>query len=189
MPAPRTCRACGAPLLPDVRWCGRCHEPVCEFSARAPLHDGDFVAMPRHTGGAAPHWSRWGKDATTFGPRGRVGITATLVLFLVIGAFTQFLLLWLVEVIVGAWILKDVWRPAWVVPGEDAQARRPLPPDGRVADWLFDRDELVLTAAGVIVALGIGLAIMTGPPVVRFVTIFGVVILSGYLFFRNGITR
>jgi hypothetical protein len=30
---------------------------------------------------------------------------------------------------------------------------------------------------------------MTGPPVVRFVTIFGVVILGGYLFFRNGITR
>ena len=122
MPAPRTCRACGAPLLPDVRWCGRCHEPVREFSARAPLHDGDFVATPRHTGGAAPHWSRWGKEATTFGPRGRVGITVTLVLFLVIGAFTQFLLLWLVEVIVGAWILKDVWRPAWVVPGEGPSA-------------------------------------------------------------------
>jgi hypothetical protein len=145
------------------------------------------ISWPCHaTGGAAPHWSRWGKDATTFGPRGRVGITVTLVLFLVIGAFTQFLLLWLVEVIVGAWILKDVWRPAWVVPGEDAQARRPLRPDGRVADWLFDRDELVRAAAGVIVALGIGVAIMTGPPVVRFVTIFGVVILGGYLFFRNG---
>jgi hypothetical protein len=78
MPSPRACRACGAFLLPDLRWCPQCYEPVTEFAARLPLHHGDFVGSPIPTGGHIPHWSRWEKSATTFGPVGRVIATTLL---------------------------------------------------------------------------------------------------------------
>src|SRR2546426_5594053 len=64
MPSPRTCRKCGKPLLPDLPWCPQCYEPVTQFAARAPLHDGDFVGPTIPTGGHIPHWSRWEKSAT-----------------------------------------------------------------------------------------------------------------------------
>jgi hypothetical protein len=79
MPSPRTCRKCGKPLLPDLPWCLQWYEPITRFAARAPLHHGDFVGSPIPTGGHIPHWSRWEKSATTFGPVGRV--VATMLLF------------------------------------------------------------------------------------------------------------
>src|SRR5207244_6578884 len=78
-PLPRTCRKCGKPLLPDLPWCPQCYEPITQFAARAPLHHGDFVGSPIPTGGHIPHWSRWEKSATTFGPVGRVIATVLLV--------------------------------------------------------------------------------------------------------------
>jgi hypothetical protein len=57
MPASRNCTKCGAALSGAVRWCGRCYEPVREFTARAPLHQGDFVGDPRPvTGGVLCAW-------------------------------------------------------------------------------------------------------------------------------------
>ena len=35
MTAPRTCRACGAPIAGNVRWCLRCYEPARELTPRA----------------------------------------------------------------------------------------------------------------------------------------------------------
>ena len=43
----RICRSCRAPLRGDVRWCLQCHARVRELAAREPIHQGDFVAMPR----------------------------------------------------------------------------------------------------------------------------------------------
>src|SRR5437588_12798690 len=68
----------GKPLLPDLPWCPQCYEPVRQFAARAPLHHADFVGSPIPTGGHIPHWSRWEKSATTFGPVGRVMATVLL---------------------------------------------------------------------------------------------------------------
>jgi hypothetical protein len=79
MPPPRTCRACGADLPTDVRWCSRCYEPVREFSPRAPIHRGDFVDRPIHERANVPRWSRWEESATTSGPWGRLVATVLLV--------------------------------------------------------------------------------------------------------------
>ncbi|HLB61815.1 MAG TPA: hypothetical protein VJN50_03615 [Actinomycetota bacterium] len=48
--------------------------------------------MPRHERGAVPHWSRTGKDATTFGLAGRLGITLFIAAYLVTGLLWQFIL-------------------------------------------------------------------------------------------------
>ena len=99
-----------------------CYEPVQEFAARAPLHDA--VAQPaathrvrlveagptRHGG----HYSRWERTGTTFGPAGRLAITAVLGSWLVSAFFTMFVVLWIVLAFVVGKILRDVWKPGWV---------------------------------------------------------------------------
>ena len=172
-----------------MRWCNQCHVPVRELSVRAPIHHDDFVGPLRHESGHAPHWSRWGKDATTFGPTGRVVATIAIVSFLVVGAFTQFVLIWIVEVGVSIAVLRDVWRPAWVVPDDPSASSRPRLPDAPLKDWLFDREDLTGAAALAVVALGIGAAVMYGSPVVKLVTIWGAVLFGGYLFYRGFLSR
>src|SRR6266540_2903984 len=77
--ASRNCSRCGMPLPSDVRWCGQCLQSVRELTPRAPVHRGDFVDVPHHTGPNVPHWSRWEASATTFGPVGRIGWTLGIV--------------------------------------------------------------------------------------------------------------
>ena len=73
--ASRTCRSCGAELPGVVRWCTRCYEPVRELTPREPVWAaGEFVDQPIVRSGAVPHWSRWEKSATTFGPSSTVYI-------------------------------------------------------------------------------------------------------------------
>lgn len=119
MPAARTCRACGAPLPGDLRWCTRCYAPVHVFTPRAPLHaTGSIVGTPIHTGGHAPHWSRWERSATTFGPAGR--IVATVLLFLSVPLSWSFgvVMYLLVFPLVAIPVLGSIWARGWVVPGE-----------------------------------------------------------------------
>jgi hypothetical protein len=117
MPAPRTCRRCGEPLGPDVPWCGRCSEPVRQFAARPPLHDGQsFVGTPSHLRTAGGHYTRWEKTTTTFGPTGRIGWTVALVGYLVLGASSTFILLWFVQLFIAGWLLKEIWKRGWAVP-------------------------------------------------------------------------
>ena len=122
MPAPSTCRNCGAALQPDVRWCGLCLEPIREFTSRTPVHDRvpQHETSPRirlvspgteHTGG---RYTRWEKTPTTFGPVGRSVITAVLVTWIVSAFFTMFVVSWLLLASIGGWILKEVWRKGWV---------------------------------------------------------------------------
>ncbi|MFL5791157.1 MAG: hypothetical protein ACJ76A_06595 [Actinomycetota bacterium] len=122
MTASRTCRACGAKLPGDVRSCGQCHEPVRELTPREPIwHDGEFVDQPIHTGGAIPHWSRWEKSATTFGPVGRLAITTIAVLWVASAAVRSPLTIVFVLPLVVA-LIRSVWQRGWVVP--DPAARR-----------------------------------------------------------------
>jgi hypothetical protein len=126
MPAPRNCRECGAVLPGDVRWCLRCHARVTEFTARAPLHRGDFVDVPRILSGEnVPHRSRWDKTATTFGPTGRIVGTAAVLLFLAGGFSLLFVVSWPALLLVAGAVIRDLWKPGWVVPGEID--RPPLP--------------------------------------------------------------
>ena len=78
MTAPRTCRACGTTLSPDVRWCLRCYEPVRELAPREPqLAPLSTATVPR----VERPRSRWKAGATTFGPVGRITITLIVLLF------------------------------------------------------------------------------------------------------------
>jgi hypothetical protein len=118
MPSPRACRACGKVLLPDLRWCPVCYEPITEFAARAPLHRGDFVGSPIPTGGHIPHWSRWEKSATTFGLIGRV-VATMLLLVTLLPAITSGGFMYLIAFpIAAAVVLNAVWAKGWVVPDE-----------------------------------------------------------------------
>ena len=83
MTAPRTCRACGAALPGEVRWCLLCYEPVRELTPRERVWaPREFVDNPIHTGGSIPHWSRWEKSPTTFGPLGWIALTVAFFLTL-----------------------------------------------------------------------------------------------------------
>lgn len=120
MPAPRDCRACGAPLPGDVRWCLRCYEPVRELSPRAP----QLPPLPSvHEPDPGPRTSRWHAGPTTFGPVGRVGVTIAVALLGPWRAFTGFdsiagpLMLWylLGYTILAILVLRHVWRRERVV--------------------------------------------------------------------------
>jgi hypothetical protein len=168
MTAPRTCRACGAPLHGDVRWCLRCYQPARELTARAAVWaPGEFVDNPVHTGGPVPHWSRWEKSATTFGPAGRV-IATVVAALCVLGAAGGSPLTLIFVLPVGGMVLRAIWMKGWVVPGVEAAP----PPSAPVSSWLWDRSEFVRTLMLAAVTLtGIGLLMYSPDPVVRFVVI------------------
>jgi hypothetical protein len=125
MPAGRTCRACGAPLGGDVRWCLRCYAPAYAYSPRAPLHRGDFVDTLRPSGPDVPHWSRWEKGATSFGPVGRVVATLVVAACIVSSLMSAFFIGALGALLAGSILLRDIWKRDWIVPGEPTLA--PLP--------------------------------------------------------------
>jgi len=177
MPSPRTCRKCGKPLLPDLPWCPQCYEPVRQFAARAPLHHGDFVGSPIPTGGHIPHWSRWEKSATTFGPVGRVIATVLLVATL-LPAITSGGFLYLIAFpIAGGVVLRSVWAKGWVVPDEPelpplpvTEMTLPQPVTSeerawRIARWTLGLGALLVFAYGPVTAKAIilGLAAIVGP--------------------------
>jgi hypothetical protein len=126
MPAPRTCRGCGAALSPDLQWCGRCYRPVYELTPRPKLHDGDFVSAPLAEGGHRPHWSRWEQSTTTLGPAGRIVtsalVVATLPLALAFGMFLYVVLFPVVATIA----LGAIWARGWIVPDEPVLPPQPV---------------------------------------------------------------
>jgi hypothetical protein len=114
MTAPRTCRACGTNLSPDVTWCLQCYEPVRHLTPRAPqlpVLDDD---PPR----PEPPTSRWRAGPTTFGPIGRLVATAIVLAFAPWQGLTGFggaagaLTLWwlLGWSFMAVLVLRHVWR-------------------------------------------------------------------------------
>jgi hypothetical protein len=123
MTAPRTCRACGAPLAGNVRWCLRCYEPARELTRRASVWEpGTFVEAPIVRGASVPHWSRWEKTSTTFGPIGRIAWSGVVAAFVLSSLLGNPLLL-LFELPVAAVVLHSIWARGWVVPGDHASLR------------------------------------------------------------------
>jgi hypothetical protein len=186
MTAARNCSRCGHPLPSDVRWCGQCFAPVRELTPRAPVHHGDFVDTPHHTGPNVPHWSRWEASATTFGPVGRIGWTLGTVVVAINAIFQNpLLLLFLVPTVLV--LIHAIWRPGWVVPDDRSTCERlgRLRPKGRVREWLFDVDELATTVIAVVVAIGLVAALIYGDPIVRFGAVLAINVGAVYYFFRR----
>ena len=157
------------------------------MSPRAPLHRGDYVGVPHHERGNVPHWSRWGKTATTFGPTGRVVATVAIVSFLLVTFFFQFFLFWIIELIVAVAVLRDIWRRAWVVPGEVPIT--PVTSTGPSHDAGLDRAELRKTVVLALAAMAICAAVLYGPDVVKLITIWSTVLFGGYLLYRGYLSR
>ncbi|GIV00599.1 MAG: hypothetical protein KatS3mg014_2214 [Actinomycetota bacterium] len=113
--APRNCRACGAPLAGDVRWCLRCYEPVRELSPRPPqLPPLPAVREPS----PEPRTSRFRAGPTTLGPVGRILATLVVALFAPWRGLVGFdgalgpLMLWylLGYTMIAVLLLRHIWR-------------------------------------------------------------------------------
>ncbi len=122
MTAPRTCRECGTPLPPSVRWCGMCHAPVRELSPRPRDARGYVEPIEPEV-----RYSRWRGNALTLGPVGRIVITAGVVLFglsFVIQGFNPAMIWPLgMYVIAATVVLKEVWKPVRIDEPEPAPER------------------------------------------------------------------
>lgn len=138
MPAPRTCRACGAPLPGAVRWCLRCYTPAHEYAPRAPLHEaGSIAETPKHT----EVTSRTKASATTWGLAGRVAITVVIGLMTLntLQPMLQGGFFWLPFFTIWCGLAASILRQTWkAVPVNDAfQA-----PKVRLGDiWRAAREE------------------------------------------------
>jgi hypothetical protein len=181
MPAPRSCRSCGAELPPDLRWCTRCYAPTTEFAARARLHDG-FVGTPSHE----IRTSRWRRTATTFGPSGRLAITGLVALFVPIGFWTMGSAFWplglwflLGYALFASLVLRSVWRPVRIT--EDDEAAR-VPP-WKLRHPVLGRELAVprglarVAGAASIVALGWA-AVTSGDELHRFFALAAILIFG-----------
>jgi len=201
MPAPSTCRNCGAALPPDVRWCGLCYEPVREFTARAPIHDRVPEAPPSGPIGLVPagdqrnggRWSRWERTPTTFGPAGKIALTVLIGGWIVSAYFTMFVLFWLILVFIGGWILREVWRKGWVPEerivesGAKVAARsdlHPEPPTPPAPRWIPARTKVAWVGLGAL-ALAAAVAFSYGSEPVQAGVMMGgsLTLLVGWLAF------
>lgn len=123
MPAPTTCRHCGTALPADMRWCSMCKEPVRELTPR-PVTPGGYVGSPSHT----LRTSRWRATELTFGPIGRLTVTAVVFGVLFVGMKSAglspfglwFFMGWF---IVASMVLKQTWQRVRIDP-EEAPGRR-----------------------------------------------------------------
>lgn len=198
MPAPRTCRACGASLPPDIRWCTRCYAPVTEFATR-PVSPGGFVGTPRHDRDDSGHWSRWEKTPTTFGPAGRLGGTIFIVAWLASGFSYTFVIFWLVELFLGGWLIRELWKPGWTVSAQperriETNAVEPLREGFRVP-----RPERVLHAEPTpiprstiaawvglgAIAIGATVLFVNGDEPMKMIVTTSATLVAAYLFFRS----
>jgi hypothetical protein len=198
MPAPRNCRACGAALPADVRWCLRCYAPATEFAPRARLHPDGVAGTPRPT----ELTSRTKASATTWGPAGRIAVTVVLGLvtlqnvvmmttnglgFALIWGLTVFLG-WTVFVVIA---LRQVWK---AVPVDDAF----VPPKFRVKDvWRAgvapaEGDAPRLTNAMIVWRIVVGIALLaafvafrTGPNAVKAAVMATAAVVGLYAFIRG----
>jgi hypothetical protein len=166
MTAPRACRACGAPLPGDVRWCLRCYTPVRELTPREPqLPPVSNPEEPPATINRSPLWglpppvySRWRAGPTTFGPVGRITITVLVLVAFPWGAIVALnpFQLWyaLGYTIFATYVLRSTWRRDRVA--SEARSRR-FPATGTSASlWSRHVDARIVTGLALV---GVGGAI------------------------------
>jgi hypothetical protein len=77
------------------------------------------VGSLQPTGPSQPHWSRWTRTATTYGPFGRLLLTALLIASVALSVAIGNLL-YLLMVPVVAWVfVPAIWAKGWVVTEPD----------------------------------------------------------------------
>lgn len=72
-----------------------------------------------------PGRTPWRKTATTVGPSARVVITVSVVAVLLVLPFTPFLVVWFPLLILGAVLLREVWRAGYTAPDPPVRATAP----------------------------------------------------------------
>ncbi len=139
-------------------WCLRCYAPVRQLTPREPQLPTIRFFAPKES---LPT-SRWKRGATTFGPAGRLTITAVVLLLAPWSTNPLALfVLWPAYLVIGGAVLKSTWRrdfvdttPATLAGGLPMPAgptlesvRAPIP-TGTIAAWAA----IVAIAVGVLVA-------------------------------------
>jgi len=190
MTAPRTCRQCGTPLPPSVRWCSLCLEPVRELSPR-PSDVGNYVEPMR----PQVRYSRWIAGPLTFGPLGRVIITVVVVLVgsgFVMGGFNP-AMLWMLSgyVVAATLILKQTWTRVRIPDAEveaEGESRSPSSELRARHPVLFHRiDPRILCGALGLIAVAIVFAVTRSMSVgnlflpIAAILLVGVGILQAWL--------
>jgi hypothetical protein len=146
--------------------------------------EGEFVDTPIVTKGAVPHWSRWEKSETTFGPFGRIAITAVACVWL-LGAIGQSPITAVFVLPLSVVIVRSVWRPGWVVPPHLAAVAAP-PPREPASSWLWDRSEAVRSIVFAAAWAGaIAILLYVDDPVARFIVLVSGVVLAAAWAFRT----
>jgi hypothetical protein len=147
MTAPRTCRNCGAELTGDVMWCVRCYEPVRHLTPRSPEL---AVSSPQPIRGDGRARSRWRAGATTFGPVGRIVVTAGVIVFFPWGTIGNPLTLFVylpAYLVLAVAVLRSTWRrdlattmpPSTPEPSssdEPVEVVRPPLPRSTIVAWI-----------------------------------------------------
>jgi len=119
------CPWCGAAVAASDQWCPKCTQPLNPSEPGVP---GVWNATRRKT--------RWQKTSVTFGPVGRLLWTTVVALpvpGLLVGfvqnpgprggaIWLMFLAVWVL--LVMPWILRDIWRAAWLPAEDDGRAQR-----------------------------------------------------------------
>lgn len=173
-----------------MRWCTRCYEPVRELTPREPVWAaGEFVDQPIVRSGAVPHWSRWEKSATTFGPIGRMTISVVSVFWL-LGAAVQNPLTTLFVLPLVVVLLRSVWQRGWVIPDHVAPdhvaAEASARPSEPLSEWLWDRSEFWRTVGWAIVGFcGITVFLYVEEPIARFVVLVTAVVSAATWIWRK----
>jgi hypothetical protein len=145
--------------------------------------------VPIVRGPSVPHWSRWEKTSTTFGPIGRIAWTGVVVAFVLSSATGNPLLL-LFELPVAAVVLHSIWARGWVVPGDHAGLRlRDVLPDERPRTWLHDAADIKQTLWLTLAGLAVMGTIRYGPLIAKFIAIATAVVGCSYAFFRGAFGR
>ena len=160
-------------------WCLRCYEPVRLLTPRERQLPTTQLIEPREQ---AP-MSRWTRGATSFGPTGRLSITA-IVLLLAPWSINPvaIFVLWPAYLVMGSLVLRDTWKRDFVdetsprsdppasVPGAPGRERTPIP-RGTVAAWA------ILCAIVVGILVGSELVSDTGRVLINMAVIFAGLVL------------
>lgn len=130
------------------------------MTSRRPLHPREPQLPPLpglREPAPKPAYSRWQGSSTAFGPRGRIAVTALVLLFLGMSFFYMLLPLWLILVGTAVIVLRDVWKKTRVEPSTRV-APVPMEPKPEPIAEPTPRWFIAVRVAGVIAFIGVALA-------------------------------
>jgi hypothetical protein len=145
--------------------------------------------MPIATGGHAPHWSRWEKSATTFGPVGRIGWTVAFVASVLVAGSNGMIIYVLMAPVVGWVLLPAIWAKGWIIPDEPDTPPLPETPRPEVATPPPTKAMVAWRIAWWAAASAALLTSVYGPVEAKAVVLSGATLAGLYAFWRGYLTR